>query len=138
LCGVDLEFSRSILFGISNYPCRHSLLDLLSASRDQLSRLLTSVLAVIKCPLVETTHLYWDLQGFGAHLCNRCAHWFCHTEASAHLWAPEIYASFATPTTITRIISTRKIDDTREDDQRHGCHGKLRKSMKYGATRCAL
>ncbi|KAK0106377.1 hypothetical protein ONS96_004011 [Cadophora gregata f. sp. sojae] len=42
---------------------------------------------------------------------NRCAHWFWQTEVSAHLWAPEIYESYTTPITVTRIISTKLLDE---------------------------
>jgi hypothetical protein len=46
---------------------------------------------------------------------DRDAHWFCQTEAQAHLWTPEIFDSFTTPITITRIISSREFDKARED-----------------------
>jgi len=38
---------------------------------------------------------------------TRCAHWFWQTEASPHLWTPEIYESFTTPITITRFIPVK-------------------------------
>ncbi|CZR67348.1 uncharacterized protein PAC_17247 [Phialocephala subalpina] len=42
---------------------------------------------------------------------DRRAHWFWQTEASAHLWTPEIYESFCMPITVTRIIPAKLVDD---------------------------
>jgi len=58
---------------------------------------------------------------------DHCAHWFWQTVASAHLWTPEIYESFITPITVTRVISTKSIEHVKdsaklEDKLRHLLH----------------
>lgn len=47
---------------------------------------------------------------------DRCAHWFWQTQASAHLWTPEIYESFTIPITVTRIIPVKRLSNSPKFD----------------------
>ena len=41
---------------------------------------------------------------------DNCAHWFWQTEASAHLWLPEIYESFSQTIIVTRLFHVSELD----------------------------
>ncbi len=45
---------------------------------------------------------------------DRSAHWFFQTEASLHLWTPEIYGSFSRVFTVVRQVSAAEIDNLRK------------------------